>query len=123
MLNSSSFAFSSFRKPWLRALESAFRRALFTKDERRRFAVRFDRDDFTNVDLTARATAINSLVASRVINPNEGRSWLDLPPYAGGDEYANPNTGASQPGLGHNGGPALDDKQPDPNKEPTADDA
>jgi hypothetical protein len=33
-----------------------------------------------------------------VINPNEGRSWLDLPPYEGGNEFANPNTGASQPG-------------------------
>lgn len=96
-------------EPWLKALESAFRRALFTKEDRKRFAVRFDRDDFTNVDLTARATAINSLVASRVLNPNEGRAWLDLPPYDGGDEYANPNTGASQPGIGHNGGPALDE--------------
>jgi hypothetical protein len=50
------------------------------------------------VDLTARATAISSLVSSRVINPNEGRSWLDLPAYDGGEQYANPNTGASQPG-------------------------
>lgn len=95
-------------EPWLRALESALGRALFTKDEKGKYAVRFDRDDFTNVDLTARATAINGLVASRVINPNTGRSWLDLPPYDGGEEYANPNTGASQPGVGHNGGPPLD---------------
>lgn len=91
-------------EPWLRALESALRRALFSKDDRKKFAIRFDRDDFTNVDLTARATAINSLVSSRVINPNEAREWLDLAPYEGGDEYANPNTGASQPG----GGPPLD---------------
>lgn len=76
-------------EPWLRALESALRRALFTKDERPRFAIRFDRDDFTNVDLTARATAISSLVSSRVINPNTAREWLDLPPYDGGEAYAN----------------------------------
>ncbi|NTJ00274.1 phage portal protein [Agrobacterium rhizogenes] len=94
-------------EPWLEALEGALRRALFSKEDRKKFAIRFDRDDFTNVDLTARATAINSLVASRVINPNEARSWLDMPPYDGGDEYANPNTGASQPGIGHNGGQAL----------------
>ncbi|MCA0257127.1 MAG: phage portal protein [Proteobacteria bacterium] len=110
-------------EPWLRALESAFRRALFSNDERRRFAVRFDRDDFTNVDLTARATAISSLVSSRVLNPNEGRSWLDLPPYDGGDVFANPNTGASQPGLGHNGGPKLEDNPNDTGKEPPVDDA
>lgn len=106
-------------EPWLRAIESALRRALFLPDERARLAIRFDRDDFTNVDLTARATAINSLVASRVMNPNEGRSWLDLPPYAGGEEYANPNTGASQPGVGHNGGPPLTD----PSKETQNEDA
>ncbi|MCV9997671.1 phage portal protein [Pararhizobium sp. YC-54] len=86
-------------EPWLRSLESAFRRALFTKDERTRFAVRFERDDFSNVDLTARATAISSLVSSRTINPNEARSWLDLPPYPAGSEFANPNTGSSQPGA------------------------
>jgi phage portal protein BeeE len=100
-------------EPWLCALESAFRRALFSKEDRKRFAVRFDRDDFTNVDLTARDTAINSLVASRVLNPNEGRAWLDMPPYEGGNAFANPNTGASQPGIGHNGGPKLDDPEKD----------
>lgn len=85
-------------EPWLKALEAAFRRALFTKDDRKKFAVRFERDDFSKVDLAVLATAINSLIASRVINPNTGRDWLDLPPRAGGEEYANPNTGASQPG-------------------------
>jgi len=109
-------------EPWLRALESALRRALFTREDRKKYAIRFDRDDFTNVDLTARATAINSLVSSRVINPNTAREWLDLPPYEGGEEYANPHTGASQPGVGHNGGPKLeDDNQDDPDKEPTDD--
>ncbi|UXT56949.1 phage portal protein [Agrobacterium fabrum] len=109
-------------EPWLRALESALRRALFTREDRKKYAIRFDRDDFTNVDLTARATAINSLVSSRVINPNTAREWLDLPPYEGGEEYANPHTGASQPSVGHNGGPKLeDDNQDDPDKEPTDD--
>jgi HK97 family phage portal protein len=85
-------------EPWLKALEGALRRALFVPDDRKRYAIRFDRDDITSVDLTARATAINSLVASRVLNPNEGRSWLGgLAPYDGGNEFANPNTGASQP--------------------------
>lgn len=86
-------------EPWLQAVEGALRRALFLPEDRKRFAIRFDRDDFSNVDLAVRATAINSLVASRVLNPNEGRSWLGgLAPYEGGDEFANPNTGASQPG-------------------------
>ena len=85
-------------EPWLLSLESAFNRALLTREERGKFAVRFERDDFSNVDLTARATAIASLISSRTISPNEGRAWLDLAPRDGGDVYENPNTGASQPG-------------------------
>jgi HK97 family phage portal protein len=78
-------------EPWLLALEGALRRALFLPEERGRFVVRFDRDDLTRADLTTRATAISSFIAARVLSPNEGRAWLDLPPYAGGDEFLNPN--------------------------------
>jgi HK97 family phage portal protein len=85
-------------EPWLRIVEGALRRALFLPEDRKRYAVRFDRDDLTRADLTARATAISSLITSRAINPNEARSWLGLGPRTGGDEYANPNTGSSQPG-------------------------
>lgn len=100
-------------EPWLQALESALRRALFNKDERKTYAVRFDRDDFTNVDLTARATAISSLRSSMVLTRNEARDWLDLPKVDDGDSFENPNTGSSQPGMGHNGGPKLDDPEKD----------
>lgn len=86
-------------EPWLLALEGALRRALFLKEDRRKYAVRIERDDFSKVDLSVLATAINSLIASRVINPNEARDWLGMPERDGGDEFANPNTGASQPGA------------------------
>ena len=49
-------------------------------------------------DLQTRATTINSLVAARVINPNEGRSWLGLAPYEGGNAFANPNITAAPQG-------------------------
>ena len=78
-------------EPWLRAMEGALRRALFTSAERSTHAVRFDRDDLTRADLGTRSTVINTLVSSRVLNPNEGRAWLGLPPYAGGDMFLNPN--------------------------------
>ncbi len=90
-------------EPWLKALEAAFTRALFPKHlatEGGRFAVRIERDDFSKVDLAVLATAINSLVSSRVLNPNEARDWIRMP--KGPDElnqFANPNTGASQPGA------------------------
>jgi HK97 family phage portal protein len=100
-------------EPHLKALEGALRRALFQPADRARFAIRFDRDDFTNVDLTARSTAISSLVSSRVINPNEGRAWLGgLAPYDGGDVFANPNTGSSQPGaIGNHGASQVEELQ------------
>ncbi|WP_157944648.1 phage portal protein [Mangrovicella endophytica] len=84
---------------WLRPLEGAMRRALFTAEEGADYRIRFDRDDFTAVDLTARATAISSLISSRVLNPNEGRDWLGMGPREGGAEFANPHTGASQAGA------------------------
>jgi phage portal protein BeeE len=85
--------------PWLRALESAFNRALLTDEERDEYRFSFDVDDTSQADLTARATAISTLITSRVLNPNEARDWLGLPPRDGGDEYANPNTGSNQPGA------------------------
>lgn len=78
-------------EPWLCALESAFDRALLSDDERGRLRFKFDRDDLTRASLTERATAINSLIASEVINPNEGRDWLGMPAREGGDTYANRN--------------------------------
>lgn len=78
-------------EPWLRGLEAALGRALFTPEERGRFRVRFDRDDLTRADLSTRATTINSLIAAQVINPNEGRAWLGLGPRPGGDAFLNPN--------------------------------
>ncbi len=87
-------------EPWLRSLETAIGRALFTRDERARYRISFDRDDLTRADLTARATAISSLVSAKVINPNEARTWLlELAPYDGGNEYGNPhiNPNAEKP--------------------------
>ena len=78
---------------WLRPLEGAMRRALFTAEERGDHRVRFDRDDYTAVDLTARAAAISSLISARVLNPERplaiGSAWG---PRDGGTEFAdNPN--------------------------------
>ena len=78
-------------EPWLKALESALRRGLFLPDERKDRVIRFDRDDLTRADLNTRSTVISSLVSSRVLNPNEGRRWLGLLPYEGGEEFANPH--------------------------------
>jgi HK97 family phage portal protein len=109
-------------EPWLKILETSLARALLTREERKRFRILLDRDDLTRADLTARATAISSLISAKVLNPNEARAWLDLAPYDGGDEYGNPHINPNAPGVGHNGGPPLDDKT-DPDKEPPINDA
>lgn len=82
--------------PWLQALEGALSRVLFPDEPR--FVVRFDRDDLSRADLATRATTINSLIASETINPNEGRDWLGLAPYAGGDDFGNRNINPDQGG-------------------------
>lgn len=87
-------------EPWLRATEGALRRALLTEEERGQYVIRFDRDDLTRADLDTRSTVINSLISSQVINPNEGRQWLGLPPREGGDQFMNPNITADAPRTG-----------------------
>jgi len=72
-------------------LEAIVSRALFSPQERGLFRIMFDRDDLTRASLTERATAISSLISAQVFNPNEGRNWLDLAPYEGGDKFANPH--------------------------------
>jgi HK97 family phage portal protein len=78
-------------EPWLRALEGALRRALIAPGDRSSFRIWFERDDLTRADLGERATAYSSLISARVLNPNEAREWEGLPPYAAGNEFANPN--------------------------------
>jgi len=87
-------------EPWLRALEGCLRQVLFSADEYPTHRIVFERDDLTRADIGARATAYSSLIASRVLNPNEARGWEGLPPYEGGGDFANPNTGSNQPGAG-----------------------
>ncbi|MDQ7775547.1 MAG: phage portal protein [Paracoccus aminovorans] len=84
-------------EPWLRGLEGALRRALFSDEERHNHVIRFDRDDLTRADLATRATTISSLISSQVINPNESREWLGLPPREGGDEFLNPHISEAKP--------------------------
>lgn len=84
-------------EPWLKSLEGALRRALFTPDERKLYRVVFDRDDLTRADIVQRATAYSSLISARVFNPNEIRGWEGAAPYDGGNEFKNPNIDLRQP--------------------------
>ncbi|WP_037075715.1 phage portal protein [Rhizobium mesoamericanum] len=83
--------------PWLRILEAAFNRVLLTDEERADHRFAFDIDDTSQADLTARATAISTLITARVLNPNEARDWLGMPPRAGGEEFVNPAIDLAKP--------------------------
>lgn len=99
-------------EPWLRAIETALARALLSREERPRFRILLDRDDLTRADLTARATAISSLISAKVLNPNEARNWLDLAPYDGGNDFSNPHinpTDKPEPANPASGQPTKDD--------------
>lgn len=88
--------------PWLRALEAAFNRTLLTDEERVDHRFAFDIDDTSQADLTARATAISTLISARVLNPNEARDWLGMPPRDGGNEFANPAIDTAKPAANDN---------------------
>lgn len=83
--------------PWLRTLEGALNRALLTDAERAEYRFSFDLDDTSQADLTARATAISTLITARVLNPNEARDWLGMQPRPGGEEFANPAIDTATP--------------------------
>ena len=81
---------------WLKAWQGEVRLKLFTPEERGSYFAEFLLDDLLRADISARAVAYSSLIASRVLNPNEVRAMENRAPYAGGEQFANPNitTGA-----------------------------
>lgn len=83
--------------PWLRILEGAFNRGLLSDAERGEYRFAFDIDDTSQADLTARATAISTLITARVLNPNEARDWLGMQPRPGGEQFANPAIDTATP--------------------------
>lgn len=82
-------------RPWLARWENEVAMKLFSEAERDTYFAEFLADDLTRMDIAARADAYGKLIAARVLNPNEARARENLPPYAGGDVFVNPNTTSS----------------------------
>ncbi|PVE49593.1 phage portal protein [Pararhodobacter aggregans] len=82
---------------WIKAWEGEVRLKLLTQEERADHYAEFLVDDLLRADLAARATAYAQLIAARVLNPNEVRAMENRAPYAGGDEFLNPNTTSTTP--------------------------
>lgn len=77
-------------KFWCKRITAACNHKLLPRGDSRYFD--FDITDLLRMNLSLTATAMQTLVASRIWNPNECRQWFDMLPYEGGDEFVNPNT-------------------------------
>ena len=77
---------------WIKRWEGEIKLKLFTAEERATYFAEFLTDDLARADLAARMEALGKAIAARILNPNEARAMNNMPPYAGGDVFANPNT-------------------------------
>lgn len=85
--------------PRLRLWSGAFAR-LLSEEEQRDLVVEFTVDALVQAEIAARFAAYSSAISSRILNPNEVRAMENRPPYAGGEEFLNPNTTAAPASQG-----------------------
>lgn len=78
--------------PWLTAIEQRLNHTLAGPGE----CFRFDIDGLIRAPLTDEAPALQSLIQTGILSPNEARERLGLGPRDGGDEYVE-FTGGEQP--------------------------
>ena len=106
---------------WLVQFEEQCDMKLRTESERRlgRVYFKFNTAAILRTDLKTTIDAFSIAIASRIMNPNECRSKLDLNPYDGGDEFINPNiqqsSGSASPGE-------VEDTQEDDSEDASDDD-
>ncbi len=77
---------------WIKRWEGEIKLKLFTPEERATYFAEFLTDDLARADLAARMEALGKAIAARILNPNEARAMNNMPPYTGGEVFANPNT-------------------------------
>lgn len=82
---------------WITAFEGEVRLKLFDRDERDTYFAEFLTDGFVRANYAARMEGLSKAIAARLINPNEGRAVLNMPPYVGGEKYENPHTSVAVP--------------------------
>lgn len=90
-------------RPWLDRWQEAYTTVLLSEDEQDSHYFEFVTADLERADAAGRADIYAKLIAARVLNPNEVRARENLPPYEGGDEFANPNTTTTTTGPAKSG--------------------
>lgn len=97
--------------PWSTKIEEESDLKLLTESERQRgFYHKFNDGALLRTEKAQTMAFISQGIAARVLNPNEGRSMLDMNPYEGGDTYENPNTIAKNTQQQSEKQPAKTDK-------------
>jgi HK97 family phage portal protein len=81
--------------PWITKWQDEIALKLFSDDERAQYVCEFKTEAFVHADYKSKTEGISKLISARVISPNEARAMMNLPPYAGGDEFVNPNVQAA----------------------------
>lgn len=84
---------------WATKLDQEFRRKLLTDAEWKsdQYQFVFDWDAFLRADIDTLTQVSERCIQARMMTPNEGRHRIGLPPYKGGDEFANPAIEPRQP--------------------------
>jgi HK97 family phage portal protein len=82
---------------WLTQYEEQANMKLLTESERSRgFYHKFNDGALLRSDKSATAEFVSKLITATVISRNEARSYFDMNPVDGGDEYENPNTSSRE---------------------------
>jgi HK97 family phage portal protein len=76
---------------WIKRWEGEIFLKLIAPDDRKTYFAEFLTDDFARADQAARMESYTKAVAARIFNPNEVRAMENRAPYAGGNEFINPN--------------------------------
>lgn len=73
---------------------------LLTAKEQLELVPEFTVDAIVQAEIAARFAAYASAISSRILNPNEIREMENRAPYAGGEQFLNPNTTAAPASQG-----------------------
>lgn len=85
---------------WFKTIQSEAKIKLLTERQRKSgdYGFRHDTTQLIEPDIETLTNVLSTQVSATLINPNEGRARLGLPPRDGGDEYGNPNTSSALAG-------------------------
>lgn len=101
--------------PRLKRIEAAVMKQLLTPADRAAgVIVEFNVEGLLRGDSAARAAFYQSALRNRWMVPNEVRALENRPPVAWGDDPFPVQGAAPDAGIGHNGGPPLDEQGPTP---------